>query len=91
MKKDDIISKMVEVTNLTKAEADKAMTAFLDSVKEGLKNGEKITIIGFGSFSVVERKARMGRNPQTGQEIEIPATKTVKFKPAEKLKEEVAL
>ena len=90
MKKDDIISKMVEDTNLTKAEADKAMTAFLDSVKEGLMNGEKITIIGFGSFSVVERKARMGRNPQTGQEIEIPASKTVKFKPGEKLKEVVS-
>ena len=89
MKKDDIISKMVEATNLTKAEADKAMTAFLDSVKEGLMNGEKITIIGFGSFSVVERKARMGRNPQTGQEIEIPASKTVKFKPGEKLKTEI--
>ena len=89
MKKDDIISKMIEATNMTKSEADKAMTAFLDSVKEGLMNGEKITNMGFGSFSVVERKARMGRNLKTGQEIEIPASKTVKFKPAEKLKEEV--
>ena len=50
---------------------------------------DKVTIIGFGSFSIVERKARMGRNPQTGQEIEIPSKKTVKFNPAEKLKEEV--
>lgn len=66
------------------------MTAFLDLVKEGLKNGEKVTIFGFGSFSVVERKARMGRNPRTGEEIEIPAAKTVKFKPAEKLKEVVS-
>ena len=89
MKKADIISKIVEATNLKRAEADEAITSFLDSIKEGLKNGEKITIIGFGSFSVVERKARMGRNPQTGEEIEIPAKKTVKFNPAVKLKEEV--
>jgi DNA-binding protein HU-beta len=89
MKKADIISKIVEATNLKRAEADEAITSFLDTVKEGLKNGEKITIIGFGSFSVVERKARMGRNPQTGEEIEIPAKKTVKFNPAVKLKEEV--
>ena len=89
MNKADIISKIVEATNLKRAEADEAITSFLDSIKEGLKNGEKITIIGFGSFSVVERKARMGRNPQTGQEIEIPAKKTVKFNPAVKLKEEV--
>ncbi len=90
MKRADIIGKIVEATNLKKAEADEAMTAFMDSVKEGLKNGGKVAIIGFGSFAVVERKARMGRNPKTGEEIEIPATKTVKFKPAEKLKEEVA-
>ncbi len=90
MNRADIINKMVDATELTKAEADKAMTAFLDSVKEGLMNGGKVTIIGFGSFSVFERKARMGRNPQTGEEIEIPASKTVKFKPAEKLKEVVS-
>ena len=89
MNRADIINKMVEATELTKAEADKAMTAFLDSVKEGLMNGEKITIMGFGSFSVVERKARMGRNLKTGQEIEIPASKTVKFIPSKALKEEV--
>ena len=89
MNRADIINKMVEATELTKAEADKAMTAFLDSVKEGLMSGEKIAIIGFGSFSVVERKARMGRNLQTGEEIEISASKTVKFKPAEKLKTDI--
>ena len=69
MKKADIINKIVKATNLTKAEADEAMTAFLGAVKEGLKDRERVTIIGFGSFSVVERKARMGRNPQTGEEI----------------------
>ena len=89
MNRADIIDRTAKAANLTKSEADEAVTSFLDSVKEGLLSGEKITIIGFGSFSVVERKARMGRNPQTGQEIEIPASKTVKFKPGEKLKTEI--
>ena len=90
MNRADIIDRTAKAANLTKSEADEAVTSFLDSVKEGLLSGEKIAIIGFGSFSVVERKARMGRNPKTGEEIEIPAMKTVKFKPAEKLKEVVS-
>ena len=62
MKKADIISKIVKAMNLTKAEAGEAMTAFLDALKEGLKDGGKVTIIGFGSFSVTERQTRKGRN-----------------------------
>jgi len=89
MKKADIISRMAEGAGITKAQADKAMDAFLASVKDGLKDGGKITFIGFGTFSVAERKARAGRNPKTGEEIEIPESKTVKFKPAKVLKEEV--
>jgi DNA-binding protein HU-beta len=90
MNKSDIITKMVETTNLTQAESDEALTALLDTIKEALKNGEKITLIDFGSFSVVERKVRMGRNPKTGEPIEIPASRSVKFKPSEKLKEVVS-
>jgi DNA-binding protein HU-beta len=80
---------MVETTNLTQAEADEALTAFLDTIKKALKNDEKITLIGFGSFSVAKRKARTGRNPKTGEPIEIPASRSVKFKPSEKLKQVV--
>ncbi len=89
MKKSDILSHIVKETNITKAEAEEAMIAFLEAVKEGLKNGGKVTLTGFGSFSVVERKARMGRNPKTGEPVEIPESKTVKFTPAKALKEEV--
>ena len=60
------------------------------SVRDGLKDGGKISLIGFGSFSVLERKARKGRNPKTGDEIEIPASKSVKFSPAKRLKEDIA-
>ncbi len=91
MKKPDIISKMAEEADITKAVADKALTAFQDAVKEGLKNGKKVSLIGFGSFSVSERNARKGRNPQPGEEIEIPASKTAKFTPAKGLKEEVSV
>jgi DNA-binding protein HU-beta len=90
MKRVDIASRIVETTNLTQAEAEEALFASLDSVKEALRKGEKVTLIGFGSFSafsVVEKKARTGRHPKTGEPIEIPALRTVKFKPVEKLKE----
>ena len=90
MNRADITNKIVEATNLTQAEAEEALTAFLNVVKDSLKNGEKVTLIGFGSFSVVDRKARTGRNPRTGEPIEIPAARAVKFKPAEKLKEVVS-
>ncbi len=90
MKKSEIIAKMAESAAITKAAADKALTAFQDAVKESLKNGNKVSLIGFGSFSISERKARIGRNPKTGEEIKIPASKTVKFTPAKGLKEAVS-
>ena len=86
MKKADIISRMAEKAGITKAQADNALDAFLASVKDGLKDGDKITFIGFGTFLVAERKARAGRNPKTGEVIDIPACKTVKFTPSEGLK-----
>ena len=88
MKKTDIISRMAEKAGITKTQADKAMDTFLASVKDGLKDGGKVTFIGFGTFSVAERKARPGRNPKTGEVIQIPESKTVKFTASEKLKSE---
>ncbi len=88
MNKTDIIKRMAESAAIPKYAADKALIAFQDVVKEGLKNEKKVSLIGFGNFSVLERKARTGRNPQTGEEIEIPASKTVKFTPAKALKED---
>ena len=86
MKKTDIISRMAEKAGITKTQADKAMDTFLASVKDGLKDGGKVTFIGFGTFSVVERKARQGRNPKTGEVIQIPESRKVKFTPSEGLK-----
>ena len=89
MNKYDIIAKMAETAGITNAAADKALNALQDAVKNALKNDERVSLIGFGNFSVSERDARKGRNPQTGEEIEIPASKTVKFKLAKALKEQM--
>ncbi|MCT4614776.1 MAG: HU family DNA-binding protein [Marinifilaceae bacterium] len=80
MNKADLINAISEKANLTKADAKKALDAFIESTTESLKAGDRVALIGFGSFSVTERNARTGRNPQTGKEIKIPAKKVVKFK-----------
>jgi len=87
MKKADIISRMAEGAGITKAQAEKAMDGLLEAVKDGLKDGGKVAFMGFGTFLVVERKARQGRNPKTGEVIQIPESRAVKFTPSEKLKE----
>jgi nucleoid DNA-binding protein len=86
MKKTDIISRMAEGAGITKARAEKAMDGLLEAVKDGLKDGGRVGFIGFGTFSVAERKARAGRNPKTGEVIQIPESRTVKFAPSEGLK-----
>jgi len=86
MKKADIISRMAEGAGITKAQAEKAMDGLLEAVKDGLKDGGRVAFIGFGTFSVAERKARQGRNPKTGEVIQIPESRTVKFIPSEGLK-----
>jgi len=86
MKKADIISRMAEGAGITKTQAEKAMDELLKAVKDGLKDGGKAAFIGFGTFSVAERKARAGRNPKTGEVIQIPKSKAVKFTPSEGLK-----
>ncbi len=89
MTKADLVSKIAEKTSLTKADSEKALNAFLDSVQETLVNEGKLTLTGFGTFAVENRKARNGRNPRTGEEIKIPASKVVKFRPGKVLKETV--
>ncbi|MBN9413644.1 MAG: HU family DNA-binding protein [Candidatus Paracaedimonas acanthamoebae] len=73
----------------TKAEAERALEAVLESIQVSLKKGEDVRIVGFGTFSVSQRAARTGRNPRTGEEIKIPATKTPTFKAGKELKEAV--
>lgn len=89
MNKTELVVKISEQTELTKKDAETAINAFIDVVADTLVSGEKITITGFGSFEVVERAARTGRNPRTGKSIPIPKSKSPKFKPSKNLKETV--
>jgi nucleoid DNA-binding protein len=87
MTKADLIDKIATTAGLTKADAGRALDATLDAVKLTLKKGQKVTLVGFGTFSVSKRKARKGRNPRTGQEIKIAATKVPKFTAGKTLKD----
>lgn len=87
MNKTELIAKVAEKSELTKKDATKVVDAVFASISESLQAGEKVQIIGFGNFEVRERAARKGRNPQTGVEIEIPASKVPAFKPGKALKD----
>lgn len=89
MNKTELISSVAEKSELTKKDAEKAVNALFTSVEEALAKGEKVQLVGFGTFEVRERKARTGRNPQTGEEIQIPAAKVPAFKAGKSLKEAV--
>ncbi|MBO8163016.1 MAG: HU family DNA-binding protein [Brevibacillus sp.] len=87
MNKTELIAKVAETTELTKKDATKAVDAVLDAIAEALKAGEKVQLIGFGNFEVRERAARKGRNPQTGEEIEIASSRVPAFKPGKALRD----
>jgi DNA-binding protein HU-beta len=89
MTKADLVSKIAEKAGLTKTDSEKALNAFLKSVQDTLVSEGKLTLTGFGTFAVEQRKARNGRNPRTGAKIKIPASKVVKFRPGKILKESV--
>jgi DNA-binding protein HU-beta len=80
MNKAELIDAIASGAKLTKADAAKALDATIEAINKALKKGDRVQLIGFGSFSVTKRSARTGRNPQTGKEIKIPAKKVVKFK-----------
>lgn len=90
MNKTELISSVSEKSGLTKKDAEKAVNALFASVEDALKSGEKVQLVGFGTFEVRERKARVGRNPQTNEEIQIPAAKVPAFKAGKNLKDAVA-
>ena len=87
MNKAELIAKIAEESKLTKKAAETALDAFVTSVEEALRNGEKVQLVGFGTFEVRQRAARKGRNPQTKAEIKIPASKAPVFKAGKALKE----
>lgn len=85
MNKNDLINSIAEKTGMTKVAAKAAMNACFESIQENLNKGEKVTLIGFGTFNVVDRKARTAKNPQTGKAVKVPAKKVAKFKPSASL------
>ncbi|MBS6643555.1 HU family DNA-binding protein [Clostridium sp. MCC353] len=89
MNKTELIAAIAAKANLSKKDAEEALKAFTDVVAEELVKGEKIQLVGFGTFEVSERAAREGRNPKSGEVMNIPASKSPKFKPGKALKDKV--
>lgn len=87
MNKSELIDAIAASADIPKAQASRALDAVIDSVTSALKQNDQVVLVGFGTFSVKERTARSGRNPQTGQPIEIPAAKIPTFKPGKALKD----
>ena len=88
MNKGDLINEVAQVVS-TKKEAQEAVDCIFSSITKALRKGDTVTLVGFGTFKVTQRKARKGRNPQTGEEIKIKASKAAKFTPGKSLKEAV--
>jgi DNA-binding protein HU-beta len=89
MTKGELIAGIGKEAKISKASAEKAINAFTNTVMKALKKGDKLALTGFGTFSVAKRRARTGRNPQTGKEIKIPATRVAKFKAGKLLRSAV--
>jgi len=89
MNKAELVEEVSNKTGITKKQAGNVINAITDTVKETLSKGERITLVDFGTFHVMKRKAREGRNPRTGKKLEIPAKKVPKFRPGKNLKEAV--
>ncbi|MBC8317079.1 MAG: HU family DNA-binding protein [Desulfobulbaceae bacterium] len=89
MNKSELVDSMATAAGISKAAAEKSLTGFLDAVTNALAGGDKVTLVGFGTFSVTNRAARQGRNPQTGKAIKIPARTVARFKPGSKLADAV--
>jgi DNA-binding protein HU-beta len=89
MTKADLIESVAAKLDLPKGQAERAVNLVFDDIVKALRNGDKVNISGFGTFAVSERKARTGRNPKTGESIDIPASKSAKFKAGKSLKDEL--
>lgn len=89
MNKQDLVNAVAERSGLTKKDAEKAVNATIEVIEGALAKGEKVSLVGFGTFEVRDRAARVGRNPQTGEEIRIAAAKVPTFKPGKGLKDNV--
>ena len=89
MNKGQLVDRMAQASGISKTASEKALNEFMDAIADALGAGDKVTLVGFGTFQISERQSRTGRNPRTGKPIEIPAKKIVKFKPGSRLSEAV--
>ena len=89
MNRQDLVNLVSEKTGISKEAAGKAQKAVIEAISSALEKGDSVSLIGFGSFKVIERAAREGRNPSTGEKMQIPASKGVKFTPSKVLKQRV--
>lgn len=90
MNKTELVQKVAKKTGMPESKTNEAVTSMFDTIEQALMRQERVSLIGFGTFDVALRVARVGRNPQTGQEIKIPAAKLPRFRPGKTLKEAVA-
>ncbi|MCK5543826.1 MAG: HU family DNA-binding protein [Desulfobulbaceae bacterium] len=89
MNKGELVNSMAKAGGISKAAADKALNGLLETITDALSSGDKVTLVGFGTFSITNRSARKGRNPQTGKEIQIKAKKVARFKAGSNLADAV--
>ena len=89
MNKAELVEALATTTSQTKADAERTLDAFINIVSTHIKSGDGVKLVGFGTFTTSDRKARVGRNPQTGEEIKIPARKIPVFRPGKELKESI--
>ena len=89
MNKNDLIESIASSAKISKVAAEKGLNGMLTTMAEAMEEGERVTLVGFGSFSIVERAPRLGRNPKTGESVPIPPRKAVKFRPGKQLSQKV--
>ena len=89
MNKADLVNSLAEKTGLTKTKSNEVIDTLVSTITEALKGGDKVTLVGFGTFATTQRDARKGRNPKTGETLQIPAKRVAKFKPGSELSKSV--
>ena len=90
MNKNELIEELSDKTGFTKSDTQKFLNAYIEAIQKALRKGNEVQLVGFGTFKITNRKARVGRNPQTGKELKIPAKKVPSFRPGKALKDSVA-
>ena len=89
MNKNDLVQSIASAAQISKVAAERGLNGMISTMAEAMEDGERVTLVGFGSFSIVKRAPRIGRNPKTGESIPIPPRKTVKFRPGKELTQKV--